>query len=70
MPMHCQNDIEKLDRKNSYVTPCHKEIKDSKYTKNVQNCPNSDMFGSNVNHDQHSQDNVEESRTHSANNIT
>ena len=28
------------------------------------------MFGSNVNHDQHSQDNVEESRTHSVNNIT
>ena len=28
------------------------------------------MFGSSVNHDQHSQDNVEESRTHPANNIT
>ena len=28
------------------------------------------MFGSEVNHDQHSQDNVEESRTHPVNNIT
>ena len=28
------------------------------------------MFGSYVNHDQHSQDNVQESRTHPANNIT
>ena len=38
--------------------PCHKELKDGKYSKNVQNCPNSDMFGSNVNHEQDSQDNV------------
>ena len=50
--------------------PCHKELKDGKYTKNIQNCPNSDMFGSNVNHDQHTQDNVEQSRTHSTNNVT
>ena len=28
------------------------------------------MTGSHVNHDQHSQDNVQESRTHNANNIT
>ena len=28
------------------------------------------MYGSDVNHDQHSQDNVEQSRTHSTNNIT
>ena len=28
------------------------------------------MFGSDVNHDQHSKDNVQESRTHHANNIT
>ena len=34
------------------------------------NCPNSDMFGSQVNHDQHSQDSIQESRTHNANNIT
>ena len=37
---------------------CHKELKDGKYNKNVQNCPNSVMCGSNVNHDQYSQDNV------------
>ena len=45
-------------------------MKDGKYSKNVQNCPNSDMFGSNVNHDQDSQDNVQESRTDDENNIT
>ena len=28
------------------------------------------MFGSNINHDQQSQDNVQESRTHNENNIT
>ena len=28
------------------------------------------MFGSNINHDQHSQNNVEGSRTHPANKIT
>ena len=51
--MHYQNDIEKLDTKNSYVNViiCHKELKDGKYSKNVQNCVNSDMFGSNVNDD-------------------
>ena len=50
--------------------PCHKELKDGKYSKNVQNSANSDMFGSNVNHDQDSQDNVQECRTHNENNIT
>ena len=50
--------------------PCHEELKDGKYSKNVQNCPNSDMFGSNVNHEQDSQDNVQESRSHNENNIT
>ena len=34
----------------------------------LQNCLN--MFGSNVNHEQDSQDNVHESRTHNENNIT
>ena len=67
--MHCQNDRE-IRQKEFICKPCHKELKDGKYSKNVQNCPNSDMFGSDVNHDQHSQDNVEESRTHPANNIT
>ena len=49
---------------------CHKQLKDGKYSKNVQNCLNSDMFGSNVNHAQDSQDNVQESRTHNENNVT
>ena len=70
MPIHCQNDIEKLDRKEFICKPCHKELKDGNYTNNIQNCPNSDMFGSDINHDQHTQDNVEQSRTHSTNNIT
>ena len=48
---------------------CHKGLKDSKYTKNVQNCPHSDMFGSNVNDDQDSQHNVQENRIHNENNI-
>ena len=39
-------------------------------SKNVQNCPNSDMFESNVNHHQDNHDNVQESRTHNGNNIT
>ena len=50
--------------------PCHKELKDDKYSKNVKNCTNSDMFGSDVNHDQHSQDKVQESTSHPANNTT
>ena len=45
-------------------------MKDGKYNKNVQNCPNSGMFGSNVNHDQDSKNNVQESRTDNENNIT
>ena len=50
--------------------PCYKELKDGKYSKNIQICHNSDMFGSNVNHDQDSQDNVQECRTQNENNIT
>ena len=49
---------------------CHKELKDGKYSNNVQNCLNSDMFGYNVNHQQDSQHNVQESITHNGNNIT
>ena len=50
--------------------PCHRELKDGNYTNNIQNCPNSDMFGSDINHDQDTQDNIEQSTTHSTNNIT
>ena len=58
-----------IRQKEFICKPCHKELKDGKYSKNVQNCPNSVMFGSYVNHDQHSQDNVQKSRSHPANNI-
>ena len=48
---------------------CHKELKDGKYSKNVQKCPNSDKFGSNVSNDQNNQHNVQEKRIHYENNI-
>ena len=43
--------------------PCHKQLKDSKYSNNVQNCGNSDCFGSNFTHEQNDQDTVHRSRT-------
>ena len=61
---------QEIRQKEFICKPCHKELKDGNYTSNIQNCPNSDMFGSSINHDQHTQDNVEQSRTHSTNNIT
>ena len=67
--MHYQNDIKKLDRRNFICKSCHKELNNGKYSKNVQNCSNSDMFGSNVNDDQNSQHNVHEKRIHNENNI-
>ena len=48
---------------------CHTQLKDGKYSKNVQNCTSSDMFGSNVNDDHNSQHNVQEQRIHNENNI-
>ena len=38
--------------------PCHKQLKDGKYSNNVQNCGNSGLFGSNLNHEQNDQDTV------------
>ena len=58
-----------IRQKEFIYKPCHKELKDGNYTNNIQNCPNSDMFVSNINHDQHTQDNVEQSRTHSTNTV-
>ena len=58
-----------IRQKEFICKPCHKELKDGKYSSNVQNCPNSDMFGSNVNDDQNSQHNVQENRIHNENNI-
>ena len=51
LPMHYQKDREKIRQKEFICKPCHKELKDVKYSKNVQNCPHSDMFGYNVNHE-------------------
>lgn len=59
-----------IGQKEFICKPCHKKLKDGKYSNNVQNCPNSDMFGSNVNHKQDSQDNVQGSKTHNENNMT
>ena len=59
-----------IRQKEFICKPCHTQLKDGKYSNNVQNCLNSDMFGSNVNHEQDSQDNVHESRTHNENTIT
>ena len=42
----------------------------AKYSNNVQNCDHFDLFGSIVNHEQGSQVNQHESRTHNENNVT
>ena len=66
--MHYQKDIEKLDRRNSYAN--HKQFKNGKYSNDVQNCGNSDLFGSNLNHEQDDQDKLHGSRTHNNNSMT
>ena len=58
-----------IRQKDFICKTCHKELKDGNYTNNIQNCPNYDKFGSDRNHDQHTQDNVEQSRIHATNNI-
>ena len=58
-----------IRQKEFICKPCYKELKDGKYSKNVQNCPNSDMFGFNVNDDQDGQHNVQENRIYNENNI-
>ena len=45
-------------------------MKDGKYSKNVQNCGNSDLFGSNLTHEQNDQDTVHGNRTHNESNMT
>ena len=45
-------------------------MKVGKYSNNVQNCDNSDLFGSNLNHEQDNRDKVHGSRTHNENNMT
>ena len=58
-----------ISHKEFICKSCHKELKDGKYSKSVQNCVNSDMFGSNVNYDQNNQHNVQEKRIHNENTI-
>ena len=58
-----------IRQKEFICKPCHKQLKDCKYSNNFQNCLNSDMFGSSVNHEQDDQDNVHGSRTHNDNNM-
>ena len=45
-------------------------MKDGKYSNNIQNCDNFDLFGSHLNHEQGSQENLHEGRTHDENNMT
>ena len=52
------------------MQPSHKQLKDCKYSNNVQNCGNSDFFGSNLTHEQNDQDTVHGSRTHNDSNMT
>ena len=68
--MHYQKDIEKLEQKEFLCKPCHKQLKDCTYSNNVQNCDNSDLFGSNFTHEQNDQDIVYRSRTDNESNMT
>ena len=53
-----------IRQKEFICQPCHKQLKDGKYSNNVKNCGNSDLFGSNVNHEQDDQDTLHGSKTH------
>ena len=59
-----------IRQKEFICKPCHKQLKHGKYSNNVQNCLNSAMFGSSVNHEQDDKDNEHGSRTHNENNLT
>ena len=59
-----------MRQKEFICKPCHKQLKDGKYSNNVQNCYHTDLYGSNLNHEQGSQDNLHESRTHNEKNMT
>ena len=41
-----------IRQKEFICKPCHKQLKNGKYSNNVQNYDNSDLFGSNLNHEQ------------------
>ena len=59
-----------IRQKEFICKPCHKQLKDSAYSNNVQNCGNSDLFGSNFTHEQNDQDIVYKSRTDNESNMT
>ena len=52
-----------IRQKEFICKPCHKQLKDGKNSNNFKNCVNSDLFGSNLNHEQDDQDKVHGSRT-------
>ena len=59
-----------IRQKEFICKPCHKQLKDGKYSNNVQICGNSDLFGSNLTHEQNDQDTVHGSGTHNKSNMT
>ena len=59
-----------IRQKEFICKPCHKQLKDGKYSNNVQNIDNSDLFGSHLNHEQGGQDNADVSRTHNEYSMT
>ena len=59
-----------IRQKEFICKPCYKQLKDGKYSNNVQNCGNSDLFGSNLTSEQNDQDTVHGRRTHNESNMT
>ena len=59
-----------IKQKEFISKPCHQQLKDGKYSSNVHTCDHADLFGSNVNHEQCSPDNIHHSRTHDENSVT
>ena len=58
-----------IRQKEFICKPCHKQLKDGTYSNNVQNCGNSDLFGSNFTHEQNDPDRVYKSRTDNKSNM-
>ena len=59
-----------IRQKEFICKPCHKQSKDGTYSSNVQNCGNSNLFGSNFTHKQNDQDTEYRSRTYNESNTT
>ena len=58
-----------IRQKEFICKPCHQQLKDGKYSSNVQNCDHSDVFWSKVNNEKCSEDNIHDSRRQNANNV-